>query len=678
MKSGSRDIANAVGIQGCDGPDVDILRKVKEWLESEASGRWLLIYDNVDDIDLMYDEEHGRLATYFPRSNRGSIVMTTRNRQIGIKFATAKNIIPLSALTVEESITLMATKLGEDNPERGSDLEQLANTLGGIPLAIIQAVSFIQENESTPARYLELYEANESNQIELLSQDFEDDTRDPELKNPIASTWMVTFEYMKARQPLAANTLCMMSMFDSQAIPEVLILTTAGGDSNPSTNVEQTLGILRAYSLISPRDFTGAGACIDQIGRLFDLHRLVRLVTRNWLTMCSTYNHWMANAIDVMSMRYDEAGQLEVEACLRVKLTYLPHALGLMSSPPLLLKDDEEVFVPEVFHGQALQNDHAEKGVICPTCTGNILGQMTHPSVSVTQNLRMVKKAAAICTFSLEANHVETLVHRYGEARLLVTLNDNIGAEKKIQELLAGHELTFGPREWRTLRMWLWLAATLENQGKYGEANCLLVRLEKTSCQEHGQKDPLSIEIMQALSNNMIAQGRDEEAHELNSEISKLVNTIRSKIELAKSYTKLSQYSDAEALLSSLLEDEDALRREGRLNHVWESLARAFYQQGLFDKAEGLLRQALAYLQQAYGEDSVVSASGFLFTHICCRLSGSLCAVWASVSVYVSYRSHYCPVVHNAPSFQDLLHMGSHWGIGKAIACISRQSFTCR
>lgn len=609
MKSGSRDIANAVGIQGCDGPDVDILRKVKEWWESEASGRWLLIYDNVDDIDLMYDEEHGRLATYFPRSNRGFIVMTTRNRQIGIKFATAKNIIPLPALTAEESITLMAARLGEDNPERRSDLKQLANTLGGIPLAIIQAVSFIQENESTPARYLELYEANESNQIKLLSQDFEDDTRDPELKNPIASTWIVTFEYMRARQPLAANTLCMMSMFDAQAIPEALISKTAGGDSDPSTSVEKTLGILRAYSLISPRDFTGAGACIDQIGRLFDLHRLVRLVTRNWLTMRSTYNYWMANAIDVMSIRYDEADQLEVIACLKVKLTYLPHASELMSSPPLLLKDDNEVFVPDFFHGQALQNDHAEKGVICPTCTGNILGRMTDLAVSVTQNLRMVKKAAAICTFSLGANHAETLAHRSGEARLLFVLNDYIGAEAKFQRLLAGLELTFGPRERRTLEIGMELADTLRKQERYGEAECLLVRLQKTSCQEHGQKDPLSIEIMQALSNNMIAQGRDEEAHELNSEISKLVSTMYSKIDLAESYTRLSQYSDAEALLLSLLEDEDALRREGRLDVVWRLLADAFYKQGLFDKAEGFQRQALTYRQQVYGEDHIVSAS---------------------------------------------------------------------
>ena len=617
MKSGSRDIANAVGIQCCDGPDVDILQKVKEWFESEASGQWLLVYDNVDDVDLMYGNEHGRLASYFPRSTHGAIIMTTQNKQVGIKFATAKNLVPLSTLTDAESIALMTIKLEEDDSETTHDLKELAEVLGGIPLAIIQAISFIQENGSTPARYLELYEANDRNKIELLSEDFEDDTRDSELKNPTASTWMVTFEYMKARQPLAADTLCMMSMFDAQAIPEALISKTAGGNADSSTSVEKTLGILQAYSLISPRDATGAGACIDQIGRLFDLHRLVRLVTRNWLMRCSTYNHWVANAIDVMSIRYDELDQLEYEARNKASRTYLPHASSLMSSPPLFLRDDEEVFVPDVFHRQTLQNDHAENGLICPTCTGNILSRMAS-LFSFFQALRMVKKAAAICTFSIGANHTLTLTHRYEVARLQSDIGDDNLAEVDLRELRLSYEMTFGPRGRETLEVELRLADTLQDQKKYGEAESLLVRLQQLSCQEHSPEDPLSLEIMQALSRLMIAQGRDEEACALISEISKLVETAHSKLDLARTYRSLSQYSEAETLLMSLLEDEDVLRRIGLVGCVWGSLGRLFYEQNLMDKAEEFQRQALFYHQQLYGEDDLVSAYRFLLDHYHC------------------------------------------------------------
>lgn len=90
----------------------------------------------------------------------------------------------------------MTTRLGEGDSEVPK-LEELAEALEGIPLTMIQASSFIQENEATTIkRYLELYEASDTEKIQLLNQDFEDDTRDPEQKNPIASTWIVTFEYM--------------------------------------------------------------------------------------------------------------------------------------------------------------------------------------------------------------------------------------------------------------------------------------------------------------------------------------------------------------------------------------------------------------------------------------------------------------------------------------------------
>lgn len=330
MKSGCHVIAKEVGLQGCDHPDVDILRKVKEWLESEESRKWLLVYDNMDDLGLMYEQDGGRLATYLPRSNRGSIIITTRNRQIGVKFATMKNIIDVSALTHAESVTLMATRLGEPTAESNPELTKLAEALDGVPLALVQAISFVQENDSTPGRYLELYEANDRNKIDLLSQNFEDDTRDHELKNPIASTWIVTFEYMEKHQSLPADILCMMCLFDAQAIPEALVSLMPENDSITSTELERALGVLQAYSLIHRRQVTGDSH--HRMGRLFDLHRLVRLVTRNWLAMRSTHNYWMAKAVDVLSTKYDEIKGLEPGEQFEDEFIILPHALSLISS----------------------------------------------------------------------------------------------------------------------------------------------------------------------------------------------------------------------------------------------------------------------------------------------------------------------------------------------------------
>ncbi|KAI4270298.1 MAG: hypothetical protein LQ337_006761 [Flavoplaca oasis] len=601
MGSGSRDIANEVGIQGCNDPDTDILKKVKDWFEGESSGKWLLIYDNVDDIDLMYGQQHGRLAAYIPRSNRGSIIMTTRNRQIGIKFATVKNTISLSDLTEADSISLMTTRLGESNPEDEPELKRLVQVLGGIPLAINQAISFIQENGSNLARYLELYEANDSNRVELLSQDFEDDTRDHELKNPIASTWIVTFEYMKAHQPLAADTLCMMSMFDAQAIPEAFISKTAGGSP---TAVERTLGVLQAYSLINLRQDTSTDARHEHVGRTFDLHRLVRLVTRNWLTEWSNRDMWLARAIDMMSIRYDEINTLDEATQYKITLQYMPHALILVSSPPLSLQEDEEVHVPDVFSGQTIMNDHAEDGAICPSCTGKILASMIELNLSVSRCLRMTQKAIAICNLCLGGYHVTTLSLRGTEALCMDLLGDFSRAEMIHQEVLVGYESALGSSNRSTLIAGFGLVCNLQIQGKYDEAERLLLRLEKTACQEYGQADSETIKVMQALSDNMISQGRDEEALEKCSEISTLVKTTSDKLKLAKVYTRCRQYSSAEAMLLNLLKDEDGLREDLWLDDVWSSLADVYFNERLYDKAESLQRQVLTHRQHTYGRDN--------------------------------------------------------------------------
>ncbi|KAL8997396.1 MAG: hypothetical protein Q9169_003327 [Polycauliona sp. 2 TL-2023] len=609
MRNGCREIAKEIGIPGCDSPDVDISKSVKEWFESEKSGRWLLIYDNVDDILLTYGESKDRLAAYFPRSNHGSILMTTRNRQIGVKFATSKNVISLPALTEAESITLMTTKLGDDDPVNNLELKRLTDVLGGIPLAITQAISFIEENGCTPTRYLELYEANDSSRIDLLSQNFEDDTRDSELQNPIASTWVVTFEYIKQHQPLAANTLCLMSMFDSQAIPEGLISETAGGDCDTSIHLERTLGILQAYSLTSPRYETSSSAPHEQLERTFDLHRLVRLVTRNRLAMSSTYDVWIAKAINVMSQRCDEIDLLVLDSKVRAKLQYLPHAMILMSSAPLYLRDDDEVFLPEIFQGQTLQNDHTEDGKICPTCTGNILVlAFMVQELSMTQIARMLKKAVFICTFALGANHDLTLKQRSREAYMLNPFRDNVKAGMAFQQILRGSELVLGPEHRKTLERGLEYASSESIQGRYGHTEQLLLRLNQTSCNAYGQEDPMTVDIMLALSNNSLDQGRCEEARQWNAKLSQLANTTSAKIRLAQCYKRLSQYSDAEHLYLTLLDNEDVLRQDAYLDRVWRALARVYYQQRLFSKAEGLQRQVLEYRQQVYGENSVVSA----------------------------------------------------------------------
>lgn len=63
----------------------DIKKIVQEYLSQDSAGRWLLIYDNADDLDLWYKNTDGTdesaLINYVPTSSHGSIIFTTRDEE---------------------------------------------------------------------------------------------------------------------------------------------------------------------------------------------------------------------------------------------------------------------------------------------------------------------------------------------------------------------------------------------------------------------------------------------------------------------------------------------------------------------------------------------------------------------------------------------------------------------
>lgn len=134
MEKAYQDITKNTKIDRWDSqdPKVDKLQLVKNWFEEEASGKWI---DNADDIDLLYgggnyegDRSSNRLADYFSRSPNGSILLTTRNKKIAIFFTTSCNVLHVTALTVAESKSLLAAKLGGSDSDTHSRAE-LANVL---------------------------------------------------------------------------------------------------------------------------------------------------------------------------------------------------------------------------------------------------------------------------------------------------------------------------------------------------------------------------------------------------------------------------------------------------------------------------------------------------------------------------------------------------------------------
>lgn len=346
MEKDYLDIAKAVGIVGWDSQDskIDKLRLVKDWFESAASSHWILVLDNADDVDLLYKKQNNStcLADYFPRSPNRTILLTTRNKKVATKFAAQQNDVEVKAFDIMESVSLLKAKVGDKFYEW--DYVQLASALVNVPLALVQAAAFISAESSSISEYLKLYSKSDASRIELLSEDFEDDVRDREIENAVATTFAISFKQIKKTDPQAADVLSMMSMLDTKAIPTSLLPL----DEDVSST--KALGTLQAFSLITKAWQQ------EQEDRLFDIHRLVRLAVHKWLAENGELKSWARSAIASMSERFPAGSYDNYEVCR----TYLPHALAVLDSEERILNDHKLAEATQLLQKQLMETKTAQ------------------------------------------------------------------------------------------------------------------------------------------------------------------------------------------------------------------------------------------------------------------------------------------------------------------------------
>ena len=72
-----------------------IVEAVKEWLSCKGNDHWLLIFDNVDDLQIL---------NFVPESRSGSIIMTSRYREVS-RFG---QDILLDVMGESESVSLLS------------------------------------------------------------------------------------------------------------------------------------------------------------------------------------------------------------------------------------------------------------------------------------------------------------------------------------------------------------------------------------------------------------------------------------------------------------------------------------------------------------------------------------------------------------------------------------------
>lgn len=128
-----------------------LIQTFVDWLSLRENTRWLVIIDNADD------PESFDFRDVLPKSCPGSVIITSRRSDLSIMWETVEipTMMEEEALDLLESSSKLSFPLGS---EVWGDARELVNTLGYLPLAIVQAGSFIavQRPENPIASYLKL------------------------------------------------------------------------------------------------------------------------------------------------------------------------------------------------------------------------------------------------------------------------------------------------------------------------------------------------------------------------------------------------------------------------------------------------------------------------------------------------------------------------------------------
>lgn len=321
-----RQIARKLSIPGVDDHQVDILQLVRENLNTDQYGKWLLILDNADEASMYYgtrsDGNDGTTnnsksyARYLPNNPDAFVLITTRDRRVGERLARRNKPIEVTSMTAEESKELLQSKMSEENWFE-ADAARLVEELSHLPLAITQAAAFISENNLTIAEYLETLSAGDEDIKELLSEHLEDPRRDLDTENSVIRTWKLSFDQIAKGCPRAAEILSLMAVLDWHFVPLLLLRK----EKETETGLRTALGALQAFSLVNADRGKDANC---------RMHRLVALSTQKWLEMRGSLGYWRSEALGVLSDRFPGPGQQQ-HASWHVYDALMPHTSLVLS-----------------------------------------------------------------------------------------------------------------------------------------------------------------------------------------------------------------------------------------------------------------------------------------------------------------------------------------------------------
>ncbi|KAK0648357.1 P-loop containing nucleoside triphosphate hydrolase protein [Cercophora newfieldiana] len=683
-----REIATHVTAPGRHDSKANIFQLVRGWLADERNGCWVLILDNLDNANFLTASYAGGgghtdgidgtnslpLIRCLPQCQHGSVLVTSRNRQVASELVEDRDIITVDPMDKEHALTLLRRKLGQHQAEAGGSAEELAAALEYMPLAIVQAAAYISQTwpPCSVQQYLDKFRKSDRRKAGLLSYAGGKLRRDPSAKNSILNTWQISFDHVHDIRPSAIHVLSLMSFCDRQGIPASLLrgqdgetkrwqeqdsrarnahdsddtgFRGGGDDDDDDDNDDESsydedddglkddIMTLRQFSFISA----------NKDGKTLEMHRLVQLATLEWLEAHGQQDHWRHRLLRRLCERLP-TGEYENWGECQVLFPHVKSATAVAPKEEQSLQDWATVLYKAAWYAWRVGNGlEAEKMAIqAMEMRKKVLGQEREETINAIAMVGLAYKLRGrweeaeklevqvmeTSKTKLGADHPFTLTSIANLASTLWNQGRWEEAEKLDVQAMETRKTKLGADHPSTLKSIANLASTYRNQGRWEEAEKLFVQVVETRKTKLGADHPDTLTSMANLASTFWNQGRWEEAEKLFVQVMETSktklgadhpDTLTSIANLASTLWNQGRWEEAEKLFVQVMETSKTKLGADHPDTLTSiaNLASTLWNQGRWEEAEKLDVQVMETRKTKLGADhpsTLISMHNLAFT----------------------------------------------------------------
>ena len=578
-------IASHCRISRTDDPTDVMLARVKHWLSERKNGSWMMIVDNAhseETFSKLVGGDQGsqaihptnpsssaRVNSYIPDCTHGKVILTTNNQLTARALAGNGHILEVLSMNQQNACALLRKYLangesgatyGRDiyKTELAEDLATLARRLDSLPLALVQAVAYINITSLSVEEYLELIAKNEASIPGVLEAEGPGHERSFDLSKAFMTTWKVAFDQIEITCRLAAETLSLVAFYDAERIPKALFSHFQTGGSQSSV---QSLEKLVAYSFIK----------VEPKAETFSVHRLVQLAMRKRLDASYTEKKWAVKALRLLSENFPSGDYESWEMCTAL----VPHALKILSNElygpteaiPLGILQSKLswYYLGRGFFAQAdIWSCRAVNHMIsAPDVKQSDVLAIKAKRIMVLQKLGHFENAEDLAQevwrarkSTLGAKHEDTLQSFTTLCLVYQVLGRYAEGETAMRKIIKNLERSCDLDDAPVLAAKQRLATILWNLGCYAEAEDFARAAIKGYEKNSGARHPDTLKSYWVLAQIYLGQGKDTEAEEMDMEtwtVQKQVlgvdshETLKSQYALSNDLQAQSKFAAAEA-----------------------------------------------------------------------------------------------------------------------------------